>query len=200
MKLRIYQSAIIAVVLLLATFTQAEETANQPSNQAMSEKIQVEMKTSLGDVILELDAVSAPITVKNFLKYVDEGFYSGTIFHRVIPGFMIQGGGFNAVMHQKKPGPPITNEANNGLKNLTGTIAMARTADVNSATSQFFINAADNAFLDNSPANFGYAVFGRVVAGQEVVRAIETAKTSSRPPFNDVPVETITIQSMQRLN
>jgi len=200
MKLRIYQSAIVTVALLLTTLIQAEDAVNQSTKKALPQQIQVEMKTSLGDVILELDAASAPITVENFLQYVDDGFYNGTIFHRVIPGFMIQGGGFNAVMHKKKPGPPITNEANNGLKNLIGTIAMARTADVNSATSQFFINAADNAFLDNTPANFGYAVFGRVVAGQAVVRAMEAAETSSRPPFNDVPVETITIQSMQRLN
>src|SRR3972149_3391924 len=132
----------------------------------------VVMKTSMGTIKIELDEAKAPVTVKNFLAYVDEGFYDGTIFHRVIDGFMVQGGGFTADMTQKPTKPAIKNEAGNGLKNLRGTIVMARTSVVDSATAQFFINVVDNAFLDHrdeTPGGFGYAVFGRVVEGMDVV-------------------------------
>ena len=156
----------------------------------------VVMKTSLGDVKIELDKAKAPVTVDNFLVYVNDKFYDGTIFHRVIPAFMIQGGGFDKDMNQKKTKAPIKNEAGNGLKNVNGSIAMARTSDPNSATAQFFINAKDNDFLNftsESAQGWGYAVFGRVVDGREVVDAIEQVKTGSRMGHGDVPVEDVTI-------
>ena len=154
------------------------------------------ISTSLGDIKLELYEEQAPITVANFLSYVEEGFYDGTIFHRVINNFMIQGGGITADMKQKPTKAPIKNEANNGLKNDRGTIAMARTADVDSATSQFFINHRDNSFLDHGARDFGYAVFGKVVEGIEVVDKVATVQT--RP--GDVPVETVSILSMKVVN
>ena len=154
------------------------------------------ISTSLGDIKLELYEEQAPITVANFLSYVEEGFYDGTIFHRVINNFMIQGGGITADMKQKPTKAPIKNEADNGLKNDRGTIAMARTADVDSATSQFFINHKDNSFLDHGARDFGYAVFGKVVEGIEVVDKIATVQT--RP--GDVPVETVSILSMKVVN
>ena len=156
------------------------------------------MTTSLGDVTLELDAGKAPISVENFLAYVDADFYDSTVFHRVIPGFMIQGGGFTPDMQQKKPRAPIHNEAGNGLLNARYTIAMARTSDIHSATSQFFINLADNAFLNHGGRDYGYAVFGRVVKGTEVVDKIAGVKTGSRGMHRDVPLQTVTIRSVQR--
>ena len=160
------------------------------------------MKTSMGDITLELFADKAPITVQNFLSYVDESFYDGTIFHRVIKGFMIQGGGLTADLEEKPAKPPIKNEAANGLKNKRGTIAMARMPEINSATCQFFINHVDNPFLDhqnNSPDRFGYAVFGKVVDGMDVVEAIANAKTMMKHSMKDVPRETILIISIRRL-
>lgn len=154
------------------------------------------ISTSLGDIKLELYEEEAPITVANFLSYVEEGFYDSTIFHRVINNFMIQGGGITADMKQKPTKAPIKNEADNGLKNERGTIAMARTAEVNSATSQFFINHRDNAFLDHGARDFGYAVFGKVVEGIEIVDKIAAVQT--RP--GDVPVETVSILSMKVVN
>lgn len=160
----------------------------------------VEMKTSLGDVTILLDNRNAPISVANFLRYVDEGFYAGTIFHRVIPGFMVQGGGFNEKMQKLENHEQIKNEAANGLKNLRGTIAMARTNAVDSATSQFFINTVDNAFLDHTPSNFGYAVFGKVIQGMSVIQEMEAQPTSTRGPRANVPNDPITIISIQRMN
>lgn len=154
------------------------------------------ISTSLGDIKLELYEEEAPITVANFLSYVEEGFYDSTIFHRVINNFMIQGGGITADMKQKPTKASIKNEADNGLKNERGTIAMARTAEVNSATSQFFINHGDNAFLDHGARDFGYAVFGKVVEGIEIVDKIAAVQT--RP--GDVPVETVSILSMKVVN
>lgn len=154
------------------------------------------ISTSLGDIKLELYEEEAPITVGNFLSYVEEGFYDSTIFHRVINNFMIQGGGITADMKQKPTKAPIKNEADNGLRNERGTIAMARTAEVNSATSQFFINHRDNSFLDHGVRDFGYAVFGKVVEGIEVVDKIAAVQT--RP--GDVPVETVSILSMKVVN
>ena len=148
------------------------------------------LQTSLGDITLELDAGIAPVSSDNFLAYVTSGHFDGTIFHRVIPGFMIQGGGFTEDMDQKPTGQPISNEADNGLKNDRGTIAMARTSDPNSATSQFFINLADNGFLNHTAKNaqgWGYAVFGKVAAGMEVVDAIAQVATGSHGPHSDVP-------------
>jgi cyclophilin family peptidyl-prolyl cis-trans isomerase len=160
------------------------------------------IKTSKGDITIELDEAKAPVSVKNFLSYVDSKFYDGTIFHRVIKGFMIQGGGFTADFAEKSSRPPIKNEAANGLKNARGTIAMARTNEINSATCQFFINHVDNAFLDhvpNDPGRYGYAVFGRVIAGLDVVDAIANSPTGTIRGMADVPRQTITIISVERL-
>ena len=160
------------------------------------------METSLGNIKIELDQAKAPITVKNFLSYVDEKFYDGTIFHRVIGNFMIQGGGFTADMQQKRAKAPIKNEAGNGLKNMTGTIAMARTNVVDSATAQFFINVVDNDFLNHqntTPQGFGYAVFGKVIEGIDVVDKIKAVKTGSKMGFSDVPAETVVIKSVKRV-
>ncbi|MEO5362788.1 MAG: peptidylprolyl isomerase [Magnetococcus sp. DMHC-8] len=155
----------------------------------------VVLTTSLGDITIELDADKAPVTVKNFLDYVDAQFYDGTIFHRVIPGFMVQGGGFTPDMQQKSTRPPIRNEADNGLKNVRGSIVMARTSVKDSATAQFFINLVDNGFLDHGSRDFGYAVFGRVVQGMEVVDRIATVKTGRA----DLPVEPIIMQTVRRV-
>jgi peptidyl-prolyl cis-trans isomerase B (cyclophilin B) len=158
---------------------------------------QVRMETTMGAVQIELYPDKAPQTVENFLSYVNSGFYDGTIFHRVIKAFMIQGGGFDASMKQKAGQPPIQNEADNGLKNLTGTIAMARTPDPHSATSQFFINVKDNGFLDHtgqSPNGWGYCVFGRVVDGMDIVHKIEAVATTQRDGHADVPVEPVIIK------
>ena len=159
----------------------------------------VRFETTLGAFTLDLDADKAPESVANFLQYVDDGFFDGLIFHRVIPGFMIQGGGMDGEMNQKKNRAPIKNEAKNGLKNLRGTVAMARTNEINSATSQFFINLVDNAFLDNSPGNYGYAVFGKVADGIETIDKIAKVKTSRRRGHDDVPVEDVVIQSARRV-
>ena len=161
----------------------------------------VVMKTNHGDISIRLFADKAPITVKNFLRYVDEGHYDGTIFHRVISNFMIQGGGFDKEFTQKKVHDPIKNEATNGLKNRRGTIAMARTSVVDSATAQFFINVKDNPFLDNkdtTPRGYGYAVFGEVIDGMDVVDAIKVVPTKRQGPHGDVPVETVEILSVKR--
>ena len=158
------------------------------------------MKTSMGEIKLELYADKAPISVENFLRYVDEGFYSGTIFHRVINGFMIQGGGFEADLQRKRPHAPIKNEAKNGLKNKRGTIAMARTTDPHSATGQFFINHADNDNLDYpSFDGWGYAVFGRVTDGMEVVDKIADVYTTTRRSMRNVPEKDIVIESITRI-
>jgi peptidyl-prolyl cis-trans isomerase B (cyclophilin B) len=159
------------------------------------------LTTSHGDIKIELYEDKAPETVKNFLTYVDEKFYDGTIFHRVIDGFMIQGGGFDVNFQQKKTHAPIKNEAINRLSNTTGTIAMARTSDVHSATAQFFINVADNTFLDfqhPSPSGFGYCVFGKVIEGMDVVNKIKKAKTQSFKGHSDVPCEAIKISAAKR--
>ena len=156
----------------------------------------VKLETSMGDIVVELNQEAAPVTVKNFLRYVEESFYDGTIFHRVIPNFMIQGGGFTADMRRKETHEPIINEANNGLKNERGTIVMARTNNPNSATSQFFINHKDNDFLNYvENRNPGYAVFGRVVEGMETVDKIAAVKTMRKGPFADVPVEPVVIKT-----
>jgi len=156
------------------------------------------METSQGIIEIEMLADKAPVSVKNFLDYVDAGFYDGTIIHRAIPGFMIQGGGFNTEMKEKDTNPPITNEADNGEKNLRATLSMARTQEKDSATSQFFINVADNAFLDHGSRDFGYAVFARVVSGMEVVDKLVAAPTHNKGFHQDVPVETLTIISARR--
>jgi cyclophilin family peptidyl-prolyl cis-trans isomerase len=159
----------------------------------------IEFKTSKGAFKVQLFDKQAPVSVENFLRYVDEGFFDGTIFHRVIAGFMIQGGGLTADLKDKKGHEPIKNEATNGLKNKRGTLAMARTNDINSATSQFFINLVDNDFLDNKAGNYGYAVFGRVDSGMEVVDAIAAVATGNKGRYQDVPTETVTIESARRV-
>jgi peptidyl-prolyl cis-trans isomerase A (cyclophilin A) len=158
------------------------------------------METGMGNVKVRLDPQKAPISVHNFLDYVKGGFYKGTIFHRVIPGFMVQGGGFTADMQEKQTRAPIKNEAGNGLKNERGTIAMARTMIVDSATAQFFINVADNGFLnhrDNSMQGFGYAVFGKVIEGMDVVDRIAKVKTGYQKGMGDVPETPVVINSMK---
>ncbi len=159
------------------------------------------LETTSGDILIELFQDKAPDSVANFLAYVDDGFYENTIFHRVIKGFMIQGGGLDIRMNPKDTRDPITNEATNGLKNLRGTVAMARTSEVHSATAQFFINTVDNAFLDHSeetPQGYGYAVFGQVTEGMNVVDKIEKAKTKDTPHYEDVPVDSILITGCSR--
>ncbi len=159
----------------------------------------VQMQTNKGTIVLELDAEKAPGTVANFVEYANAGFYDGTIFHRVIPGFMIQGGGFEPGMDQKKTREPIQNEADNGLKNDLGTIAMARTSNPHSATAQFFINVKDNGFLNHSAPTsqgWGYCVFGKVVEGLDVVQDIEKVSTTSRGGHQDVPVEDVVIEKV----
>jgi cyclophilin family peptidyl-prolyl cis-trans isomerase len=160
----------------------------------------VTLSTNMGDIHIELNADKAPISTKNFLDYVSEGYYDGLIFHRVIPGFMIQGGGFDPAMSQKKAKPPIKNEASNGLKNVIGSIAMARTNVVDSATAQFFINVKDNDFLNHkntSPDGYGYAVFGQVIEGMDVVHSIEKVKTGNRAMHQDVPAQAVVINSVK---
>ena len=160
----------------------------------MADKVKLE--TTKGDIVIELDEQAAAVTTANFLQYVNDDFYNGTIFHRIIANFMDQGGGMTSDMAQKPTRDPIVNEASNGLKNQRGTVAMARTNDPNSATSQFFINHRDNGFLDyTSPKNPGYAVFGKVVEGMDVVDEIAAVKTATKDFNDDVPVETVEIVS-----
>ena len=161
--------------------------------------VNITLETTKGDIKIELDAEKAPVTVANFLDYARAGHYDNTVFHRVIGGFMIQGGGFDSSMNQKPANAPIKNEADNGLKNLTGTIAMARTSDPHSATAQFFINVSDNAFLDfksPTPQGWGYAVFGKVTDGMDVVRAIEKVQTGNKAGHQDVPVTEVIIKKI----
>ena len=153
----------------------------------------------MGSFTIELFPKEAPLSTENFLQYADEGHFVTTIFHRVIPGFVIQGGGLTADMQQKKTRAPIKNEAKNGLKNSRGTLSMARTNDVDSATSQFFVNLVDNTSLDNKPGNYGYAVFGRVVEGMDVVDKIAAVETSRRKGHDDVPAEDIVVKSAKRV-
>ncbi len=177
-------------VLSAAAWVEAKEGGNPV----------VLMKTSMGDIKIELDKGKAPVTVENFLVYVNGKFYDGTVFHRVIPAFMIQGGGFDKDMKQKKTNAAIKNEAGNGLKNVNGTIAMARTGDPNSATAQFFINTKDNPFLDHkneTAQGYGYAVFGKVVDGMDVVKKIEQVQTTTRLPHENAPVTPVIIESVR---
>ena len=159
----------------------------------------IRFETTLGDFTVELFDKEAPLSVANFLHYIDAGFFDGTIFHRIVPGFVIQGGGFTEDMSQKRTQPPVKNEADNGLKNERGTLSMARTNDVNSATSQFFVNLKDNDFLDHSRGNFGYAVFARVTAGMDVVDKIAAVETGRTRGFDDVPVEAVIMKSVRRI-
>jgi peptidyl-prolyl cis-trans isomerase A (cyclophilin A) len=156
------------------------------------------LSTSLGDITIELFDTEAPVTVENFLQYVDDGFLNDTIFHRVIPGFVLQGGGFTTDMQEKETRPPIKNEAGNGLKNKRGALSMARTQEINSATSQFFINLKDNTFLDHGTRDFGYAVFAKVTDGMEIVDRIASVATGNAGMHQDVPLEPVVILSAKR--
>lgn len=186
---------------LVATTLFAVASAKETKEAKKGDKKMVVLETSLGTIKINLFADKAPKSVENFLKYVDEGYYNGTIFHRVIDGFMIQGGGFTPDMNQKTTHAPITNEAANGLKNTRGTLAMARTNVVDSATSQFFINVKDNAFLDHrdkTPNGFGYAVFAEVVEGMDVVDKIKAVATTNKAGHSDVPATPVVIKSASR--
>ena len=172
------------------------------ANQQLENKIMITILTSMGGIKLELDAENAPITVENFLSYVDSGHYDNTIFHRVIPGFVIQGGGMVSGMQEKGTGTPIQNEADNGLKNLIGAICMARTNDPHSATAQFFINLKDNQSLDHTEkteSGWGYAVFGRVVSGMDVVEKIAAVETGNVGYHSDVPLEDVVLEKAERV-
>lgn len=191
---------LFGFVLALAGLSSAEEQAAPPAPKAAGNPVVI-IQTSAGTIEAELFAKKAPKSVANFLAYAKSGFYDGTIFHRVIPSFMIQGGGFDTNFNKKPTRAPIVNEAGNGLRNEKGTLAMARTGEVDSATAQFFINAKNNAFLDQKDTTqrgFGYAVFGKVIKGMDVVRKIEDSKTSNfGGAFANRPVETIEIESIR---
>ena len=183
--------AAIATALLFAPTLDGASAADKP---------RVKLTTNFGAIVIELDRDKAPVTVENFLGYVRAGHYDGTVFHRVIPGFMIQGGGFVSELDQKPTRDPIKNEADNGLKNDAGTIAMARTSDPDSASAQFFINTVDNEFLNHrrkSADGWGYAVFGAVVEGMDVVKSIEGSATHSAGRFDDVPVKDVVIEKAE---
>ena len=158
----------------------------------------IRFETSHGTFTIELFPKEAPVSVDNFLRYVDDGHFDGTIFHRIVPGFVIQGGGLTADFATKGTRAPIRNEAHNGLKNARGTLSMARTSDVNSATSQFFVNLADNAFLDHGPRDYGYAVFGRVTNGMDVIDKIARVSTGRRRGYQDAPLEDVLIVTARR--
>jgi peptidyl-prolyl cis-trans isomerase A (cyclophilin A) len=185
-------------VALIGLFLALPAAPAGAQNKTEAKKPVVILETSLGTIQLELDAEKAPVTVANFLAYVDDGFYDGTVFHRVIPGFMIQGGGFTPDMTQKPTKPPIKNEADNGLANDTFSIAMARTQVRDSATAQFFINLKDNEFLNHGARDFGYAVFGKVTKGSDVVQKIAGVPTGSRGGHQNVPAEPVLIKSARR--
>lgn len=199
-------AVLLLAMLLIPSLFLTAGCKQENSKQGKSENIKSEaeggnpvviMSTSKGDIKIELYKDKAPITVENFLAYANDGFYNGTIFHRVIPNFMIQGGGFTPDLNQKPTKPPIKNEAKNGLKNERGTLAMARTQVVDSATSQFFINLVDNSFLDNGIRDYGYAVFGKVIDGMDVVDKIAAVETSSKGMYGDVPQENVVITSVK---
>lgn len=189
---------LAAFVLAFAGLTGINQAQEENKTVSEAKTVKVVMETSKGSIELELDPAKAPVTVENFVKYVKKGHYDGLIFHRVIPGFMIQGGGFTPDMNQKAVDAPIAIESKNGLKNARGTIAMARTSNPNSATSQFFINVKDNANLDYpSFDGYGYAVFGKVTKGLDICDAIVSVPTKQVGPHGDVPVEPIVIKSVK---
>jgi peptidyl-prolyl cis-trans isomerase A (cyclophilin A) len=185
--------------LLSIMLTSVAQTTAQPAPPPTAGNPAVVISTSIGDITVELFKDRAPVSVANFLQYVKDGFYSGTIFHRVVRGSVVQGGGFDATLTEKPTRPPIQNEATNGLRNLAGTVAMARTRALRSATSQFYVNLANNAELDHrgfTPSDFGYAVFGRVIEGMDIVSKIAAAPTRSVGDMDDVPVEPVVIKSV----
>jgi len=183
--LKVVTCFVIAVSLAGAQFAHAADPV-------------VVLKTSMGEIDIQLDPTHAPISTANFLAYVDKKFYDGTIFHRIIPGFMVQGGGFEPGMKEKQTSAPIKNEAGNGLRNLRGTISMARTNDPDSATSQFFLNLVDNPPLDPGMNGAGYAVFGKIIKGTDVIDKMAQVKTTTKGPFGDVPVDDVVLISARR--
>lgn len=187
--------AVLGFIALPIMFTACDTSKKGASNQGKGDNPVVLFSTNQGDIKVKLNRAEAPITVENFIGYVNDGFYNGVVFHRVIPNFMIQTGGFTPDMKQKTPKAPIKNEANNGLRNSRGTLSMARTSEVDSATSQFFINVNENKFLDNGERDFGYAVFGEVIDGMDVVDKIAAVQTGTDGQFRDVPQEPIVINS-----
>jgi len=192
---------LLAIVILALTGLMPATAFTQDNNAEAkgTGMVTVTMQTSKGVITLELDGDKAPDTVANFVAYANAGHYDGTIFHRVIPGFMIQGGGFDVDMNQKSTNAPVKNEANNGLKNVNGSIAMARTNDPHSATAQFFINVKDNTFLDHTspdPRGWGYTVFGKVTDGMDVVSSIEGVATGNKSGHQDVPLESVVIEKV----
>ncbi|NOV28438.1 peptidyl-prolyl cis-trans isomerase [Methylomonas sp. ZR1] len=194
MELSMRTTLVYLMLFLFSTLSFATE------NKMSNTHSKVKLTTSLGDVVIQLEDEKAPVSAANFLAYVKQGFYAGTIFHRVIPGFMAQGGGFDTSFKQKETNAPIKNEADNGLKNKRGTLAMARTNDPHSATAQFFINYKDNSFLDHtspSPSGWGYAVFGEVIEGMDVVDAMAKQATGNRGPHQDVPKTDIVIEKAE---
>jgi peptidyl-prolyl cis-trans isomerase B (cyclophilin B) len=194
---------LLSALLLLTSLTSVaqDDAPVESENPFAKERPTVVLHTSMGEITIELFDDEAPISVENFLAYARDGFYDGTIFHRVIPNFMIQGGGFDGDFNQKSTRDTITNEADNGLKNTRGTVAMARTGMPHSASSQFFINVVDNASLDHrgtqSGRTWGYAVFGQVTEGMDVVDQIRVVPTTSRPPYRDVPAEPVIIERVE---
>ena len=203
-RIKLVVIAVVMITIVVGCKAKpGDDAVAVKSNVAQtSGEVIVEMNTSKGKIVLSLDRTHAPITVENFIKYAESGFYNGTIFHRVIRNFMIQGGGFTPDMKQKSTNPPIKNEAGNGLANELGTIAMARTGIVDSATGQFFINTKNNGFLnhrDNSQRGYGYCVFGKVTSGMDVVKTIESVQTGQKGPYGDVPVKTVKILSVKVL-
>lgn len=205
-RIRTCLSTLGAAAMLVGALVASPTSVHAEGNKAVSNP-QVEIVTNHGRMVVELEAGKTPKTVENFLRYVDDEFYDGTIFHRVISNFMIQGGGFDASMSQKKTQPPVVNEAKLGLKNDRGTIAMARTQDPNSATAQFFINVVDNAFLNyrnDSVQGIGYTAFGRVVEGMEVADRIAAVRTgvsqAGLMPMKDVPAEAVVIERVRRIS
>jgi cyclophilin family peptidyl-prolyl cis-trans isomerase len=197
--MKLVLTAVVAAILL-AGLTPVATAQEDQAKSATVETVMIEMKTNQGTIVIELYPDKAPLCVENFVRYAKEGHYDGTVFHRVIKDFMIQGGGFDAELNQKPTHEPIKNEANNGLKNDVGTIAMARTSDPHSATAQFFINTKDNTalnFTSESGRGWGYAVFGKVTEGMDVVRKIEASQTGAKGRFrSDVPLETVVIESV----
>jgi peptidyl-prolyl cis-trans isomerase A (cyclophilin A) len=184
---------LIVIILPQPVFANTEAPAAAPPPQVI-------LHTNHGDIVIELHAKESPLSVQNFLKYASNGFYNNTIFHRVIENFMIQGGGFTEKMVKKQTHSPIKNEAKNGLKNIRGSVAMARTGQVDSATSQFFINLVDNRFLDHGVRDYGYAVFGQVVKGMDVVDKIGNAKTRVKNGMRDVPTTAIIIEKVTQIS
>jgi len=197
----LWMMVLVTALVAVSPAVKAADKAEKDQKKGSGKMTTVVIETSMGNIEVELDGEKAPISAANFLKYVDAKHYDGTIFHRVIKDFMIQGGGMTEKMEEKKTNAPIKNEAGNGLKNTRGTIAMARTSVVDSATAQFFINVVDNSFLDHrdeTPRGFGYAVFGKVTSGMDVVDKIRAVPTGNKMGMDDVPNSPVTIKTIKR--